>query len=142
MWPLIKGCFVRNFVPCICIAFLPSASPLLQTIINGLGGACKFAILGKYTFNAFSRGFIDVFLWGVLCRTLPTWSNGTFTGYTTLFVYIAAAVVIEVRAPSTCAPTTAAAHRPTHAARITRMSFAANMLHTQCTHTHTQTCVT
>ena len=116
MWPLIKGCFVRNFVPCICIAFLPSASPLLQTIIGGLGGACKFAILGKYTFNAFSRGFIDVFLWGVLCRTLPTWSNGAFTGYSTLFVYVAAAVVIEVRTPPPLqqSPSHACSHHHAH----------------------------
>ena len=97
VWPLLKGCFVRNFVPCLCIAFLPSASPLLKATINGLGGACKFAVLGKYTFHAFSRGFVDVFLWGILCYTLPTWQSGAFTGYPTLLAYLAAAVVIEVR---------------------------------------------
>ena len=49
----MQGCFVRNFVPLICIAFLPSSSPLQQCIIHGLGGGCKWAMLGKYSFNAF-----------------------------------------------------------------------------------------
>ncbi len=95
----MQGCFVRNFVPLICIAFLPASSPLQQCIIHGIGGGCKWAMLGKYSFNAFSRGFVDVFLWGVLCSVLPTWDRSTaeFTGYSTLFTYVALAAVIEVR---------------------------------------------
>jgi hypothetical protein len=88
---------VRNFVPLMCIAFLPAASPLHRTLLHGFGGACKWAMLGKYTFNSFCRGFIDVFLWGVLCATLPTWdkSTGAFTGYFTLLTYVAFAAAIE-----------------------------------------------
>jgi hypothetical protein len=94
----LQGCFVRNFVPLLCIAFLPASSAMQKTIIHGLGGACKWAMLGKYSFNAFSRGFVDVFLWGVLCSTLPTWdaTTGEFTGYFTLLCYVALAAVIEV----------------------------------------------
>jgi hypothetical protein len=55
-------------------------------------------MLGKYSFHAFSRGFVDVFLWGVLCSTLPTWnSSGEFTGYFSLVVYLVSAAAIEVR---------------------------------------------
>jgi hypothetical protein len=77
---------------------MPAATPLQRTILHALGGACKWAILGKYSFNAFSRGFVDVFLWGVLCSTLPTWHAATaeFTGYPTLLIYMLAAALIEV----------------------------------------------
>ncbi len=77
---------------------MPAATPLQRTILHALGGACKWAILGKYSFNAFSRGFVDVFLWGVLCSTLPTWHSSTaaFTGYPTLLIYMLAAALIEV----------------------------------------------
>jgi hypothetical protein len=98
---MTQGCFVRNFVPLLCIAFLPASSPLHRTIIHGLGGACKWAMLGNYSFHAFSRGFVDVFLWGVLCSTLPTWNaSGEFTGYLSLVVYVASAAAIEVHPPA------------------------------------------
>lgn len=98
IWRMFQGCFVRNFVPLICIAFMPAATPLQITLLNGLGGACKWAMLGKYSFNSFSRGFVDVFLWGVLCATLPTWdrTTGAFTGYLSLLTYIVAAAAIEI----------------------------------------------
>ena len=93
---------MRNFLPLLCIAFFPASSALQQTIIHGLGGACKWAMLGNYTFHAFSRGFVDVFLWGVLCATMPTWdrNTGEFTGYVNFFSYISVAAVIEVRCES------------------------------------------
>ncbi len=96
---------MRNFLPLLCIAFFPASSAMLQTIVHGLGGACKWAMLGNYTFHAFCRGFVDVFLWGVLCATMPTWdkNTGEFTGYANLFLYISLAAVIEVQpSPLVC----------------------------------------